>query len=579
MPKNSKKLNLFFWGAVLFITAAALFLTLFQSPSKIFSPPTQPITKDNWLDMIARSRNEAAGQLYAIPFKKVLIEEDWIFEALPSHFSEKDLERYLKDYGSSFSQLKSRLGSKIKIKGDVVQIDIGKTIHRYPHEYDIDIPLIFYSPEYIIRGKFEKFVTQQHIAPTLAVAIAGPIPKAARGEPLREIFTEAIRKHQPKVVVVVVIDMGGDQYFYAHPDSTPNIDFIRNNGADFSNAQISHLDTETGPGHAAIGTGSYPANSAINGNYIWNFIKHKSHALYATEDDEFDPSDLKVPTFADEFDKAMKNKPIIISYCFVPRAAIGMAGHGTQSKGGDKDLVFWISNKTLKPETNTKYYAEIPKEISSLDALENFNKAYPSGQWFGHPAIGKNGKPEKYNILASPAQVKMDGDIVLSLLNSQGVGKDDVTDLVFVTFKSTDYAGHDFAWESLEAKETFKETDTQVGRIKKWLDENVPDNYILVITADHGAAPLSEFTDGLRVSAVTLTNDINSKFDPIEKRILLFPFGNSYLFDDERMKTLNVTYEQIKDFFLNYTKDGRRVFEAVYLLPEIEARQRELLRR
>lgn len=571
--------NLLFWGAIAAITAIALILTLFQPPSGIYAPPSEGITKEKWLEIAARSRNATMGQLFAIPHRNVLIEEPWLFEENISHFYKKDLERYLKEYGTNLDELKSRLGSKFADKGDIAEITVGKTIHRYPHDYDINIPLIFYGPKYIVRGRFERFVTHQHIVPTLAAATGGPMPAGARGEPLREIFTREARGRYPRAIVLISIDMGGDQYFWAHPDVTPNIDFIRSNGADFLNAQISHLDVETGPGHAAIGTGSYPANSDIYANYVWRNETQEATAIYSKEKESFDPADLKVASFADDFDRAMKNKPLIISYCFAARAAIGMAGHGSQTEGGDKDLVFWLANKTFNPTTNTEFYSEPPPEITSLNGVRNFIKAYPSGHWMGHGMMKSDGEFEKYNILSSPAQVKFDGDIMLSLLESQPVGKDNVTDLVFVTFKSTDYAGHEFGWESLEAREAFSETDNQIGRIKNWLEKNIPDEFILIITADHGAAPLPEFTNGLRVDIFKLRDEINKRFDPSGKGVLLFAAGNSYLFNEERMQKLNVTFDDIKEYLQNYTKDGKKVFEEVFLLPEIEAEQKRLLKR
>ncbi|OGQ34229.1 MAG: hypothetical protein A3F16_07775 [Deltaproteobacteria bacterium RIFCSPHIGHO2_12_FULL_43_9] len=575
--KHSTKF--FFWGAIVVIAAVALVLTLFQPPSGIYAPPADNITKDKWLEVVARSRSATAGQLFAIPNRNVLIEEPWLFEENISHFYKQDLERYLKEYGTTLDELKSRLGSRFIDKGDVVEVIVGKTIHRYPHDYDINIPLIFYGPGYIVRGKFEKFVTHQHIVPTLAAATGGPMPIGARGEPLREIFTKEARTRYPKAIVLISIDMGGDQYFWAHPDATPNIDFIRGNGADFLNAQVSHLDVETGPGHAAIGTGSYPANSDIYGNYVWREAEHEASAIYSKENDSSDPSDLKVSTFADVFDRALKNKPVVVSYCFAARAAIGMAGHGAQTEGGDKDLVLWLANKTFNPTTNQEYYAELTPEIVSLSAVRNFIKEYPSGHWMGHAMMQSDGEFNKYNILSSPAQVRFDGNLVLSLLDSQQIGKDNVTDLVFITFKATDYAGHEFGWESIEAKEAFRETDEQIGRIKNWLGKNSPDEFILIITADHGAAPLPEFTNGTRVDIYKFADEINKRFDPSGGRILLFAAGNSYLFDEEKMKKLNVTFEGIKEHFLQYTKDGKKIFDSVYLLPEIEAEQKRLLKR
>ena len=197
----------------------------------------------------------------------------------------------------------------------------------------------------------------------------------------------------------------------------------------------------------------------------------------------------------------------------------------------------------------------------------------------GHTPIKKDGSVDEYSIFGTPAQVRLDGDILLKLLDLNPVGKDDITDIVFVTFKPTDQVGHDFGWESLEAQRVFEETDKQVGRIKSWLDQHVPDHYVIAVTADHGAAPLPEFSGGMRVDINKLINDVNNHFDPEQKRILTFATGNQYLFDEKRMGELSLSFDQIKQFFLNYQKEGKPVFAQVFTLDEIQSAQKALLKR
>ena len=50
-------------------------------------------------------------------------------------------------------------------------------------------------------------------------------------------------------------------------------------------------------------------------------------------------------------------------------------------------------------------------------------------------------------------------------------------------------------WEGL----VLEEVDAQLGRLVATLDELFPDDYALIVTADHGQCPLPDDVDGVRL--------------------------------------------------------------------------------
>ena len=87
----------------------------------------------------------------------------------------------------------------------------------------------------------------------------------------------------------------------------------------------------------------------------------------------------------------------------------------------------------------------------------------------------------------------MEGESFYRIIEEEPVGQDDVCDLLYCSFKSSDWVGHRYGYESVEAGETLGEIDRQVDRLVKALSQKVgASNMVVALTADHGAGPLCE---------------------------------------------------------------------------------------
>jgi arylsulfatase A-like enzyme len=80
-----------------------------------------------------------------------------------------------------------------------------------------------------------------------------------------------------------------------------------------------------------------------------------------------------------------------------------------------------------------------------------------------------------------------------------------------VSFSATDVVGHQFGPRSHEVQDVLARLDVVLGGLLDALDQKVgPDKYLLVLTADHGVAPIPEqTTDGGRLQPADVKDRAN----------------------------------------------------------------------
>ena len=171
-------------------------------------------------------------------------------------------------------------------------------------------------------------------------------------------------------------------------------------------------------------------------------------------------------------------------------------------------------------------------------------------------------------------------------MDREPIDQPDVTALLYLGLKTTDYAAHRWGLESLEAREALRAQDGCVGRLIEKLNARVGQgNYVVTITADHGMMPMPELTNGHRLSLRTLLDMIDKKFGA--KISLGGGFINLW-FDQKAMKQIGVTNQDIAAYlrsltageyygprekwpaYLAYRPDDRLFFNA-YTYEQVEA--------
>jgi predicted AlkP superfamily pyrophosphatase or phosphodiesterase len=457
-------------------------------------------------------------------------------------------------------------------QGKETQITHGGSSHGQVWDYDVHIPLWFYGPGFVKAGQTLPVpATQQDLVPTYA-ALIGAIPPedSKHGQVLQEVFSAApMGSRKPKAILTLVFDQGGHQYYAAHPGVTPRLDNYRRQGTTLSEARVTHLDVETSIGHIAIGTGAYPYQHGIVSNSFFLAPYGRRSSLLG---DDRSPIFINSASLADVWDKQQGNRPVIISYAYADRAAIGMAGHGAMYSGGDHDTVVYYDDKKGIPTTNTRYY-HLPPYLSQMSMAPYLERLLKGGTWHGHDVNNFS------DITKTPAQVWFDRDVVLKMIAQEPIGQDDVPDLVYITLKATDACGHAFGYETLECRDVLAAQDQAAAEIILAMERKVgKDQLLTVVTADHGGAPLAELSGGQRISANDFKAALNQALDRIDNGVpIIHDMSASQLYiNDSEMVRNGLTWEDIRHFTENYTLNGVKPFLRVLTKQEVVAEQQKL---
>ena len=91
-------------------------------------------------------------------------------------------------------------------------------------------------------------------------------------------------------------------------------------------------------------------------------------------------------------------------------------------------------------------------------------------------------------------------DFAKASIKNYGLGSDDVTDFLCVSFSSTDIFGHAYAPQSIEVEDTYLRLDQTIADFLTYLDSNVgKNNYTLFLTADHGGVENTGYLKSLNM--------------------------------------------------------------------------------
>jgi hypothetical protein len=419
-------------------------------------------------------------------------------------------------------------------------------MHGSPWSYDTRIPIMFWGSRYVRPGRFTEAATQQDVAPTIAQAIGLPMP-AVTGHAL----AAALRPGAPipKAVVLLVLDAFRADYLDRHAAVLPNLSRLRREGASFERARVNHLPTITTVGHSTIATGTDARFHGIVANSSWDRIAGKVAEPFP----HLSPANLMSLALADRWMAETDGRAVVVAQSSTA-SATALAGHGACLFNGRTVVYASYDVPTGKWATNPQCY-RLPEYLKAADVRTLWEGT--DGKWMGHAAAN----PDEIRRTASFA--RFEGDALVSMIEGEPVGADDVADLVLANLKPGDYSAHSYGPDSPELKETVTEIDRQVGRILEAMTKKAgADGFLVAITADHGMPP--EPPPG---RARHYNNDmaklIHDRFDPEGKLVVYYGAENGQIYIDEaRARALGVTMAQIRDLVLTqpfilyaYTED------------------------
>lgn len=411
---------------------------------------------------------------------------------------------------------------------------------------------------------------------------------------------------QPKLVVQVVVDQMRAEYLIRFNEQFARDGGFRillDSGFNYANTHYNYIPTYTGPGHASISTGTTPKYHGIVAN---DWLDGRSnYEMYCAEDtavtpvgtvessSKRSPKNLRALTFSDGIKLHTNNQGKSFGVSVKDRGAIFPGGHFA-------DGAYWLDGG-MHFVTSSYYTDELPGYVDKYNSKENAMVLMKRG-WKLEMATRKytnsledeNPYEPKYNEGSSSfpynleAMVQLKGlsmlkntpignELVLEMaeliLNEEDLGQDEYTDFLGVSFSSPDYAGHTWGVRSREVHDMYLKLDAQLGQFIRTLDKKVgKGNYILYLTADHGASEnpnhLADGGYGVRnyanADVVTQLNDrIVNELDVqvnMENAVAKIINHHIYLNDWAKPYTLEIAKitEQMDPFVHVYTADEIR---------------------
>ncbi len=348
-------------------------------------------------------------------------------------------------------------------------------------------------------------------------------PAAADRKPAAKTTAAPAR---PKLVVLLVVDqMRGDYVDKFQGQWTGGLKRLVSEGAWFREAAYPYAATETCVGHSTISTGAFPTTHGMIANAWWDRDSQKmvtctldpkaSNIAYggATTPNGDSAWRLRIPAFAEELRFQSGGATRVVTFSLKARSAIAMAGHKA-------DAATWFENGSWM--TSSAY--------GTMPFVENFAKAHPMQADLGktwdlslpktsyfydekaagavapggweltfphalHSSAGSSGPDAAFYFqwatspYADTYLTKMAEDAVDQL----GLGKGGGMDFLGVSYSSVDYVGHAFGPRSWEIQDVLIRLDKDLGGLFAHLDAKVGrGNYVVALSADHGAVPTPE---------------------------------------------------------------------------------------
>lgn len=403
---------------------------------------------------------------------------------------------------------------------------------------------------------------------------------------------------RPKLVVGIVVDQMRWDYLYKFYDRYGDDGFKRmlNEGFTAENTLIPYIPTYTAIGHSTIYTGSVPAIHGIAGNDF--YIRETQKRMYCAQDDsvqgigldpeakagKMSPKNLLTTTVTDELKLATDFKSKVIGVSLKDRGAILPAGHFA-------DAAYW--NVDGNWVSSSFYMKELPNYIQKFNKSDYTGKyldgkwetLYPVNTYMNH--VGDdNIYEEKYKnqksgtfpidlkaalkeegrelIKATPFGNTLTLQLAKEIIANENMGNNPakVPDFLAVSLSSTDYIGHQFAINSLKIEDTYLRLDRDLGEFFNYLDQKFgKGNYLVFLTADHGAAHNPQFIrDEGGNAGFWMRKDISNELDQqlnsrFGQQKLVYAITNNQIFlDHKKIDSLKLDTEKIKETIVGFMK-------------------------
>jgi len=336
---------------------------------------------------------------------------------------------------------------------------------------------------------------------------------------------------RPKLLVFLVVDGLPQRQVLAYRDQLAADGLARflERGAWYAEAHYGHAFTVTGAGHATVLSGAYTHRNGIIGNEwrdaatgereyctgdtAYTYIGHKTQPLDGTS-----PKNLKVETVGDVL-RRTDPRAKVITVSGKDRGAILPAGKtGTaymymaQSGQFASTSYYMQQHPAWVNRFNGRKLADGYFKTQWKPLLDDaaYARSLPDNQpWYGprggalpmmmgSPHDDAPGPAFYSQLLRSPFVDAMSLEFARAAIAGEGLGQDEVPDILSISLSGHDYVNHLYSPESRLSHDHLLQLDRLLQAFFADLDATVGrDNYIAMLTADHGFMPAPEYSRSL----------------------------------------------------------------------------------
>jgi hypothetical protein len=379
-----------------------------------------------------------------------------------------------------------------------------RSSHAVVWMYGQRLPIVVWAPGLVEPFDSDDRVTLADLAPTTAHLMGFDGFRAADGRVLPG--TPAAPSPAPRVVVTLVIDGGGWNVLTRWPDAWPNLKRLMREGATYRNAITGSFPAVTASAHATIGTGAFPRTHGVTGH---NVRRNGRPVKCWGEPGHADPSFLLAPTLADRWSEQTRSRAWVgeIGYQVWH---LGMLGRGVPPGDPPPVGVFWdeVGGGGWKPHHPELY--RLPTAMPDPSRLDELTAEYDA------PAPSPYDRfidTDRKRMCCFPPIVRYQAEVISSTFDSEPIGEDDVTDLLYLNYKAPDYSGHVYNMDDPRQAEVLAAVDAEIGALADSLVERFGQGgSVLIVTADHGQCPMIDANGGVRIDPIQLDEDLRRRF-------------------------------------------------------------------
>lgn len=420
------------------------------------------------------------------------------------------------------------------------------------------------------------------------------------------LFSQNSKNKKPKLVIGLVIDQMRWDYLYRYESKYSKNGFKRlmNDGYSCENTQIPYVPTYTAPGHTCIYTGSVPALHGIIANN-W-FDKSIEKSVYCTDDEKYtsvgdttaagkmSPSRMLTTSICDELKLATNFKSKTIGISLKDRGSILPAGHSA-------DGAYWFSGESGKWITSSFYRSNLPQWVieanqklavdakhyenwKTIMSLEKYHESTEDNVVWESPYKNESQPIFEHNIKSLleknseilkslPFGNKMTLDFAKDAIIAESLGKNNYTDFLAVSLSSTDYIGHQFGTNSIEIEDTYLQLDKEIESFLSFLDKKIgKGNYLLFLSADHGAAHNATFLNTKKIPSGNLIYESFNKkvrdfiIQEFKDSTILYGIANQQIYlNHKSILKNNLMVDKVKSKISTYLMSLQGIVDVVDL--------------